>query len=248
MANISARLGDACIINGKDVFEAFNADLKSVTRTASDITTDFVKALGGSDIAVLNHKFGTGGVQLVFYVGSNDGAMASDGLTLQDECNANAAKLVAECSNCNIRIGDNMVEYVSVLTAYKVDETGIDGYVEVELTFAAVKRLPKRTVVANVSPYVVNNFGSISSGMRITVNPTANIAEAVVCGVTLKNLVSGKKFVIDGLTGKVTNGDVNAFLDTDLIAFPMMGPGMNNITFSNASMVVQVEYYPTFVM
>ena len=79
-------------------------------------------------------------------------------------------------------------------------------------------------------------------------NPTANIAEAVVCGVRLKNLVSGKKFVIDGLTGKVTNGDVNAFLDTDLIAFPMMGPGMNNIEFSNASMVVQVEYYPTFVM
>ena len=39
------RIGSYCTINGKDVYNLFNADLKSITPTASKITTNFSKTI-----------------------------------------------------------------------------------------------------------------------------------------------------------------------------------------------------------
>lgn len=231
-------LGSVCEINGKSAYGLFNADLKSIRPIAGVVTTDFSKTVGLSGLRINNQKIDTGGIEVVFYVGG----------AYKDDCYLNTNNLIAECKNCVIKTDEEKFEYVAVLTNFNVVETGIEFYNEVTLTFGAIRRYPMETKVFETGSGVVKNIGSIESGMRIEITPKSSLATFTINGITIKDMDANYPFVIDGLIGEVLCNGVNKFLSTDLIEFPKVQPGDNEITVSNTNVEVKVSYYPTFII
>ena len=232
-----ARLGSYCTVNNKDVYNLFNADLKSITPTAGKITTDFSKAVGVSNLHINSYIIDTGGIKMVFYVGGMH----------KDDCYINTSNLIAECKNCIIKTSEDSFEYIAVMTDFSVVETGVDFYNEVTITFSVIKRLPIVTKELNDGD-VIKNVGSVESGAKYTITPQSNIESFTINEITIKNLSSGLPFVIDGLLGEVKCNGVNRFLDTDLVNFPKVQPGDNTINYSVSSAKVEISYYPTFII
>lgn len=235
---LDQRLGSVCTINNKDAYGLFNADLKELSPVAGSVAASFSTALGASSLDVVNHQLGVSGVKAVFYVGGIN----------KEFCYTNVSNLIAECCNCIIRTDEDRFEYAAVLTSYAVKETGVDFYNEVTLTFSAVKRLPLVVRTFDGTDCTFTNVGSLRSGVKIRIVPKSDLDSLVVSGITISNLASGQPFVIDGLEGKVTCNGINKFLDTDLIEFPKVNPGHNNFAVSSSEVVIEVSYYPTFVI
>lgn len=235
---VDQRLGSVCTINGKSAYGLFNADLKQIEPLSGAISTNFSKALGASGLYVNSYEIETGGIRAIFYVGG----------AYKEDCYINTSNLIAECQSCTIKTDEDNFEYVAVLTGYTVTETGVNFYNEVELTFSAIKRLPMVTRVFDGGNGVVKNLGSIPSGVKLVVTPKVDIASMTINGITVNDLASGLPFTIDGLVGEVKCNGINRFLDTDLIEFPKVYPGDNEIKSSNTNVEVEVSYYPTFIV
>ena len=62
-------------------------------------------------------------------------------------------------------------------------------------------------------------------------------------GITIKNLTTNTTVTIDGINKTVMAGADNKWADTDLIDFPVLQPGKNEITMSSKQPVV-ISYYP----
>ena len=231
------RIGSYCTINGKDVYNLFNADLKSITPTASKITTNFSKAVGVSNLHINSYVIDTGGIKLVFYVGG----------MYKEDCYINTSNLISECKNCIIKTSEDSFEYVSVMTDFDVKETGVEFYNEVTITFSAIKRLPVVTKEVK-SGDIIKNIGSIESGAKYIITPQTSITIFTINDITIKNLSSNLQFIIDGLNGEVKCNGINRFLDTDLVNFPKVTPGDNTINYSVENAKVEVIYYPTFII
>lgn len=231
-------LGSVCTVNGKNVYGLFNADLKEIKPIVGSIAANYSKSIGASSLHVNNYELGTSGIQMVFYVGGAH----------KEDCYINTSNLIAECRNCVIKTDADGFEYVSILTGYNINETGIEFYNEVTLTFATVRRLPLVTKVLENGNGVVKNIGSIKSGARLVITPSSNIEAFTINGITIKNMSSGLPFVIDGIVGEVKCNGINRFLDTDLIEFPKVYPGDNEIVVSDTNVKVEVSFYPTFIV
>ena len=232
------RVGSACNINGKSAYASFGADLKELQPITGGVVTEFTRTVGKSNLRVNNQKFDVSGLTVVFYVG---------GQTKQS-CYINTSNLIEECKDCIITTDEDNFEYVAVLTNYNVVETGIDFYNEVTLTFSAVKRLALVKTVFDTGNGSVFNLGNVTSGMKITITPKADLSTFMINGITIKNLTANMPFIIDGLQGEVLCNGINRFLDTDLIEFPKVKPGKNQIGVSNTNVTVEVSYYPTFII
>lgn len=235
---LDKRLGSVCTINGKSAYGLFNADLKELIPVAGSIAADFSKALGGSGLHVASYKINTGGIKAIFYVGG----------AAKEDCYLNTSNLIAECQECIIKTDEDRFEYVAVLTAFDVVETGIEFYNEVTLTFSAVKRLPMVTRRFDKGNGSFKNIGSIPSGMRVAITPGSALASLTVNGIVITDMTAGLPFVIDGLVGEVMCNGINRFLNTDLIEFPKANPGDNEIKVSDTNVVVEVSFYPTFIV
>lgn len=230
-------LGSVCMINGKNAYGVFSADLKEIKPVAGEITVDFGKALGLSSLQVFGYEMAVSGIVATFYVG---GAQKED-------CFINTSNLISECKDCIIKTSDDNFEYVAVLTSYNVIETGVEFFNEVALTFGVIKRFPLITVSFEAGNGIFKNVGNVQSGMRLTIVPKSAISSMIVNGITVKNLEPNYPFIIDGLSGEVKCNGINRFLDTDLIEFPKVKQGDNVIT-SSANVSIEVSYYPTFIV
>lgn len=236
------RCGPAVTINNKSAYYTFSADLKSLVPVAGAVETNFFKATGGSGWFVNNHDIQPGQIITTFYVGGEE----------KQDCYMNTSNLITECKNCVIKTDEDEFEYVAVLTSVDVRETGIEYFNEVVLTFSAIRRLGlvEHTLVKTSGHDYASfiNVGSIASGMRIEVTPSSNMTSFTVAGITLSNLTAQTTFAIDGIVGEVKNGNLNGFLNTDLIDFPKVQPGENRIEFGTGTVTVKVKYYPTFMI
>lgn len=234
---VDMQCGSIVTVNGKNVYNLYNADLKSIKFNSGTISSDFSKSVGGSGLFVNNHDIGIGGFTAIFYVG---------GLYKEDS-EINVSNLIAECSRCVFRTDEDSFEYDSVLESFSCEDTGVYNFKKVELKFRAIKRLPMVTKEFNSSPANFNNQGSIKSGAILRIKHSGNVQSAIVDGITVSNLSGNLDFVIDGISGEVKCNGINRFLDTDLIEFPKVSPGNNSITFSNG-VTLEVSFYPTFVI
>ncbi|MCD2493754.1 hypothetical protein LQE92_14190 [Lacrimispora sp. NSJ-141] len=229
------RVGSRCLINGKDAYESFNADLVGIDMIPGILTVDFRENPGMSGLNVFNSSIQTRGRTFRFYVGGSS----------EEEAEIHVSDLLAECKNCIVITEESRFEYVAVMNGYTDEKPDIDYFHFVTISFAVVYRLPLVTVELNGTGTVYNE-GNQTTGLKLEIMPNRAISSMRIAGITVKNLVANQPFIIDGITGQVMSNTINRFADTDLIDFPKAEPGMNEIEVS-VQVPVKVSFYPVFL-
>lgn len=235
---LATQAGGICTINGKNIFTQFNAYLKSLQVTPGDIASNAFKTVGGSSLRTSSYDMGIAGLSMVLYVGG----------ATKEESSLNTSNIILECQDCLIKAEEEHFEYAAILSSFNVKDTEVDFYTEVELVFKAVKRLPKVTVNLSSGQGTFKNPGTALSGACITITPKVNLESIQVNGIVIMGLSSGQPFIIDGIEGTVQCNGVNRFLDTDLIDFPKVTPGLNSVVSSSNNVDIEVSFYPTFLV
>ena len=71
-----------------------------------------------------------------------------------------------------------------------------------------------------------------------------NYNSITIMGITVNRILAGDVLMIDGLNGKITINDENRFLDSDLVEFPILQPGINSIITTAEKAQCSISYYP----
>lgn len=232
--NDDAQVGERCFLDSKDAYMEFNADLKSFLLAPGKVEADYATAAGNSTFNLHNYDAEPMELELEFYVG---GASYEDVQT-------NISKLFLAAKQCIIHKGNDIFEYVSVLTDRESEATDIEPYHLVTCKFASIRRKP---MVENklYKSSVIYNDGNTASGLCITFTPTKKIQSFMISGITITDLEPDITYVIDGISGRVTANGINYFAHTDIIDFPQIKPGKNEIRLSE-EIPVTITYYPVY--
>lgn len=236
------KAGENCVINGKNAYNIFGADLASVDEDRKNVTLDYRLNTGKSGVKINQYEHPASKIKLRFYV---------YGSTLS-ECINRVNSLIAECKECVISIGENIM-YNGTLSQYESKKIDIDFYYDVSLTILCVPVLSKRTVtesMATAHTKTITNSGVVESGLKITIKTSSYTASNVtICGVTIKTLAANSTYIIDGIAGEVTKNGTNDFLNVTLIDFPKIQAGTNNIAIPVVrNGTISFEYYPTLLV
>ncbi len=109
------------------------------------------------------------------------------------------------------------------------------------------------------SMYIVTNPGNVASPAILELTPTIGAASVKITGlcrdsntgedlpVTVKNLTTGNKIILDGITGLITeNGSLKAG-DVDMWEMPTLLPGNNTITIDTECTNIKATVLPIYM-
>lgn len=248
------RCGPVVRMNGEDLYAKYNADLVSITPSPGSIDLSYKRNTGRSSFTTYLSVDNNPTYDAMFYVG---GANKMDMML-------NINGLIAACKSGILYVDEDLAcEYEAVLSSFSYEDTGIEWFSSVTLTFQAIRRFPLVTeTVDDDSSITFENLGTVESGMRISVSTNGTITpfsivinrgiEGAENQIDLDALTGNLTFVIDGIEGTVRENGVNAMLKTTLVNFPKVLPGDNTIEFKknsvNAYVDATIEYYPTFAL
>lgn len=263
------QLGQNAIVNGINVYDEFDADLISVMPVSPAIEKSVYKSLGKYNYKINTFHVGDNGLELKFYIG---------GHTYQ-EAQINVNRLINEFVNkvAIAKFDESDFEYVCSLESFGSEFTGVEFYYLVTINVIAVKRLPIVTLDYGSTYFTEDttvqlsfeNEGVVESGLDVIVRFGGTSSFEVdhkKAGGNMQTLhftdlsTSNYYYKIGGLDGVVqrasnvviTSSVTNVFLKTDLIDFPIVDAGQNNITFvQNAAgniKQVKLQFYPTFLI
>ena len=156
----------------------------------------------------------------------------------------NIFNLLRAAKKCVIRKEGDVFEYAAVLIDRNSEDTQVEPYYLVTLQLAVVRRKPLviKQILGNA---IIYNEGNESSGAKISLSPAEEMGSFTIMGITIKDLSPGTTYVIDGITGRVTANGINYFAHTNIIDFPKIQPGKNEIEMSE-DLSVMISYYPVF--
>ena len=258
-------LGDLVLVNGVSLYD-YNADLIEYEPVVASITSDVYSKIGKHSYILNRFSNGKNGIKLRFYVGGQNAQQA--------QINCNKVIGIFQSDIVTLVIGDSEFEYSGIMSTYTIKHTDVFNYYLLEITFIAVKRLPyviyKKEISSNEGLHI-DNEGVVSGGIIIVLESNLSLSSiTVLCNsvsITINNFDSYKYHVIDGLNGRILCGlsdeDVeddlvtedfasylNNFGNTDLIEFPYINHGNNDILISDYTGVdnIFIKYYPTFVI
>ncbi len=138
--------------------------------------------------------------------------------------------------------------YFCILTGISEAAHTSEGLCDVTYTFDAVQRLPLVTAaLESKSEQTFYCQGEVACECRLTITAPQDLEAFTINGLTIQNLEQDVPVVVDGLKKLVTQAGENKFQETNLVDFPRLEPGQNTFTLSDATVAVQVEYYPTFL-
>lgn len=113
------------------------------------------------------------------------------------------------------------------------------------------------TSASGVGETIVYNPGNLPSPARIEITPQIGLTDLVITGicrdsstgadlpVSMKNLQTGKKVVLDGLTGLIAeSGNVK---EVDIWALPSVLPGNNKIRLSSNRLYIATTILPLYM-
>lgn len=165
----------------------------------------------------------------------------------------------------DIELDDYKNRYKGILRKHSTNETDIIRWHVLTLEFDAYEYAAQ----ADGSPYsesasgslqtVVTNPGNILTPAIVEIIPQIGTAQLTVTGicrdpntgtdlpVTIRNLTTGKKVILDGETGLMTEDGALKAADIDIWEVPSLLPGSNTITMDSSRMDITVKYYPRFM-
>lgn len=129
-----------------------------------------------------------------------------------------------------------------------------------ELSFAGYEYEEMDEQIFNgMSTFEIFNPGDIVSPLILELIPTMGMAEIILTGisrncesgedlpVTVKNLTTDKKIVLDGVNGMITEAGMLKASDVDIWALPTVRPGINTITVGTTHLNVTAKVLPLFL-
>lgn len=224
---------NTCIINGKNLFSEFKAELSNWTTSSGDLELLQAQPLSYSEFSFVSNKALLGKLNVELLLESDSTPSVSK----------LASKLVSSLLGKASEITCEDNNFYGVLAEFKIKDTEIAGFCWLNLEFDAIRRDPLVTQTLANGSGTVNNTGSLPTGVRLEVASPQNLEDVEVMGITIKKLKANTPFVIDGITGKVVENEFNAFLNTNLVNFPKLKAGENLIS-SSKPVKLQVSYYP----
>lgn len=131
---------------------------------------------------------------------------------------------------------------------------------QLELQFAGYEHGEEITATANGTGTIqITNPGNVISPATLELTPTIGAASLEITGicrdsntgtdlpVTVKDLTTGNKITLDGVTGLITeNGNLKAG-DVDMWELPTLLPGSNKITVDTEYMNLKVTVLPIYM-
>ena len=228
------RVGDRCFFDERDTYLEFNADLKSFEISPGALNTDYAPQAGLNGFQLYHFECDPMLLDMEFYIGGPS----------YEAVQTNISQLLKTARQCVIRKEGDIFEYAGVLIDRASENTGVEPYYLLSLRFAVIRRKPRVTKQICGSATIYNE-GNEESGVWISVTPESEMESITIMGITLEDLSPGVTYVIDGLAGRVTANGINYFAHTDIIDFPKMQPGKNEIVVSE-EIPITVSFYPVF--
>lgn len=93
-------------------------------------------------------------------------------------------------------------------------------------------------------------YGNIYAEAIVKLTSAALVSSLTFNDMTITDLAAGDTLVIDGIDKVVyyeSDPDTSVFDSVDMIDFPKLEPGLNNMTISDETVSFTVSYYPTFM-
>lgn len=128
-----------------------------------------------------------------------------------------------------------------------INQEGVQAYTY-SLNVYVLKRKPLQTISFKGNKTIAN-IGNCVSEAIFKLSSTSAIAEFTINGITCE-LKANDPLVIDGIDKKVyyeSSPDVSAFDSANIVVFPKLQKGANDITVSDTTVDVTISYYPTFM-
>lgn len=135
--------------------------------------------------------------------------------------------------------------YFVILEAVSEPEVVLPEKQYVTFTFAALRHEEMKQA-RFASSGALKVAGNLPADCIVSITPNVNMGSVSIMGVTLKNLSAGLVVVIDGISKMVLEGARNKFGDTDLVEFPKLQPGINEITVPG-DVTIEIKYYPLYL-
>lgn len=125
-----------------------------------------------------------------------------------------------------------------------IEQDGISSFT-VSYPLKVIKR---KSLVSQRVTTAITNVGNVKIGAKIKLT-SDSVKNALLLNDYTINMSAGT-LVIDGINNLVyyeASPNVSALDDVEMIAFPYLVPGTNEITISDNSVLIDIEYYPTFM-
>ena len=132
------QLNQNVIINGRNAYNNFAADLIDYAFTAPEVSKTLYRNLGGNSFNINTFALGDSFLTLNFYVGG----------TSLTNAQINVNHLLDEFTNrvAIVKLDETNFEYECVIDTHTVEYTGVKCYYQVSITANAIKRLPLKTI------------------------------------------------------------------------------------------------------
>lgn len=242
-------------INGWDIANAGSYQLKSVIEPHS-IANESEWARGSPVPVLLKNKIGFQTLKLILVV-KGEGREG-----IRKNCSTILSRLAAPVQ---LLVDNRRYRFCGILKKHSINEITENRWHDLTLEFngyeydAKADGAPFEESASGVKETVVTNPGNIISPAIVEITPQIGLAELTVSGisrdpdtgedlpVTIRSLGTGKKIILDGESGLMTeDGELKA-ADIDIWALPSLLPGSNTITLSSERADIKVKYYPRFM-
>lgn len=136
-------------------------------------------------------------------------------------------------------------------------ETSLNRYHKATLELIGYEHGEEITASTTSRTLIVNNAGNVRTPAVVEIVPVINLASLTLTGlvrdertgadkrIVISDLTNGKRIVIDGEAGLVTEDRQNKFKDVELWDFPTLKPGTNTIT-ADKDIRLSLRYKPRY--
>ena len=231
------------MINDVDV-EKFNATVLEVDIQNSNIKSQDVNIIKGLFPLFFKDEVGLNTINITLLINSLDKKQY-----YIDK--SNLLKLMIE--PFEIYLEDRDLRFLCILTNHsdKASLKQIRGRIVLTMFGYNLGDLISESINRTFSK-TINVPGNYKVPAIIEITPSIGLIDLTISGLSndpiiIKNLKQGKKIIIDGIEGTVTEEGINKFKDTDFWEFPFLLPGSNKITIDKNSCDITIKFKPRFI-
>lgn len=237
-------------INGVDV-SAYNARLQSYSVSGTTVTNNLSASRSILTAPTLFSAVpGTRTLSLTLtfyphYLGDNaKGLTVSDRLAIATN-NITAFEGLLVGKAVEIALPDGFI-YTAIVNSIAAATFDSSGEHDVTYTFNAVRHTKPVNETVQTNGFMICKSNTVTLPIITAIYANA-AAEVTLQGVKIKNITANTTIVIDSVSGKITANGKNKFGDSDLIDFPVLQPGENQITSSVSDVSITVSYTPIYI-